>query len=456
MKKLFFVLGIMLVALFAVTCIDVAAIQQFGTAVLMVAPAAAINTQGDLKNLLEKRGALARQMNELHELSVKEDRGFTEEESGKWSKMETDISAFDERIKIATRAAEIKQGMAHVQMEQEEKRDKKESREDANLKYKAAFRKYIVGGLESMSSDERNLLRGQKDTEERALTTQTPASGGYTIPEGFVKKIEVALKSWSNLLNHAGILQTAKGNDIPWPTANDTDNIGALLAENTTIGSSVDPTFSAVTLKAYKFSSKPILVPYELLEDNEVDLESVLAEMIGTRIGRIMNTYFTTGTGTGQPQGIVTGSADSSISAAAAAITFDNLIDLLHSVNPAYRMNAKYMLNDNTLKALKKLKDGQQRPIWLPGYSESEPSTILGKQYVINDFMADIGASAKSVLFGDLSKFKIRLAGAYRMRRLNERYADTDQVAYIAYRRADSKMIDAGTNPVKYLAHAAS
>ena len=114
------------------------------------------------------------------------------------------------------------------------------------------------------------------------------------------------------------------------------------------------------------------------------------------------------------------------------------------------------MFNDATLKALRKLKDSENRYIWQPSVVSGVPATLNGREYIINDFMASIGASAKSILFGDFKKFRVRFAGQYRFRRLVERYADTDQVAYVAFRRADSHVMNAGTAPIKYLVHAAS
>jgi HK97 family phage major capsid protein len=175
------------------------------------------------------------------------------------------------------------------------------------------------------------------------------------------------------------------------------------------------------------------------------------------RIMRALAAHLATGNGSAQPHGLVTAAANASLTGvAAAAITFDNLIDLMHSVNPNYRRNGTWVINDNTLKAFRKIKDGDQRPIWQGNYTDSQPSTILGRPYVVAHEIADIGASAKSVLFGDLSKFMVREVSGGTVKRLVERYADLNQTGYLLFKRFDSRLIDAGTNPVKYLVQAAS
>ena len=268
--------------------------------------------------------------------------------------------------------------------------------------------------------------------------------------------METAILTYGGVYPIAGKMPTDTGNNITMPTINDTSNSGELLAEATSIGTSVDPTFSSVTMYAYKFSSKVVLMSSEFLADNAIDAENRLAELLGIRIGRILNTYFTTGTGSGQPQGVVNGATDSTVTALVSSITFDNLVDLFHSVDPAYRINGSWMFNDSTLKALRKIQDSEYRPIWQNGYVVGEPATILGKPYTINTAMANIGASAKSVLFGDFAKYIVREVRGMTLRRLVERYADTDQVAFIGFKRADGRYVDAGTHPVKYLDHAAS
>lgn len=461
MKKLFFVFVALMAVVSAAIWGDWLTVTQVGLLSLAEIPliASGSNSQTALKDLQEKRGKLAQDMINLNKLAEIEKRSFTADEETRWAAMETDLDKYDAEIRRYQKISSLESGFAEVELEKQEQHSKNETRDEFEAKYSAAFRNYVIGGIEILSADERKLLRSNysEDGETRAMTTQTGATGGYAIPKSFEQKIEIALLNYCNLLPFVTTFNTSSGNDLHWPTINDTENEGAMLGENTTFGDSVEPTLSEIIFKSYKFSSKPVIVPFELTEDNEVGLENILAEMLGERIGRAMNRKFTLGTGSSQPQGVVIGATNASLSGVGAtAITFDNLIDLEHSVDIAYRTGAKFMFNDATLKALRKLKDSENRYIWQPSVVSGVPATLNGREYIINDFMASIGASAKSILFGDFKKFRVRFAGQYRFRRLVERYADTDQVAYVAFRRADSHVMNAGTAPIKYLVHAAS
>lgn len=289
--------------------------------------------------------------------------------------------------------------------------------------------------------------------EARAMSATTGNAGGYTVPQGFVPQLEAAMLAFGGVRQVAEILRTDSGNAMPWPTANDTGNTGELIAENYTIGSSVDPTIGAMTLNAYKFSSKLVLVPVELLEDSAFDVAAVLGQMLGERLGRVMNTYFTTGSGTAQPNGIVTAATLGKTTASATALTTDELLDLVHSVDPAYRgPGCGWMFHDSLMLVLRKLKDGESRYIFQPSMNDGAPDRLLGYPVTINqDMAASLTATYKTLLFGQLSKYKVREVAQVRLRRLVERYADTDQEGYVAFLRADGDLLDAGTHPVKYL-----
>ena len=151
-----------------------------------------------------------------------------------------------------------------------------------------------------------------------------------------------------------------------------------------------------------------------------------MAGAIGTRIGRITNAHFTTGTGSGQPRGVVTDASSGVVAAAGntTAITYANLVALEHSLDPGYRRGAEFMFHDSTLKAIKQLLDTTGRPLWVPGVAVREPDTILGHRYVVNQDMAVMAANARSILFGDFSRFFVRDVQDVQIMRLTERYAD--------------------------------
>ena len=298
-----------------------------------------------------------------------------------------------------------------------------------------------------ISKDYRQIKR-----EFRDLNVATGTKGQETIPEGFVNALEMALLQYGGVRAVAEIVRTDSGNDLPWPTVNDTSNKGAILAEETSFGSGVDPSFSQVIFKAFKYSSKPILVSFELLQDSAFDLGARIGEMLGIRIGRIQNDHFTTGGGTTLPKGFtVAGTAFAALDDV--TISADDVIGLEHSVDPAYRMGASFMMHDQILAKIRLLKESTTNAfIWQPGLQAGVPDRLLGYPYTINQSMASTTvASAKVMAFGDFSKYKVRDVATIRLLRLDELYAATDQVAFIAYMRTDGNLLDAGTHPIKYL-----
>lgn len=287
------------------------------------------------------------------------------------------------------------------------------------------------------------------------MSTSVGADGGFAISTTFVNRLEVAMIANSGMMQVSQIIRTATGEEMRWPTVDDTGNSGEQLDESTEVDEA-DPALGQQTWNAYKFSSKMIKVPYELLEDNYVNLEGLIPDMLGQRIGRILNNKATVGSGTGTLKGITVAAPQGKQTASPTAITLDEVIDLEHSVDIIHRSRtaSKYMFNDTTLALLRKLKDGNDRPLWQSGANTGAPDTLNTYQYVINTDMANPTAGNTSMLFGILSQYKLRIVNQLRFRRLNERYAEKDQVAFIAFVRADGDLLNAGDNPVKKMVQA--
>jgi len=299
----------------------------------------------------------------------------------------------------------------------------------------------------------------EKRSEERAALTGLQSStttGGYTVADETMRALEVALLAFGGMRSVATVIRTSTGGPLPIPTTNDTANKGEIIGENTT-SNELEMTFGQLVLDAWKYSSKYILASIEFLQDTSINANQFLGGALGTRIARITNDHFTTGSGS-QPQGIVTAATSSAITTAASAtITVDNLIDVEHSIDPAYRTNSRWMMHDTALKIMKKMKvlqysgDTVGSPLWLPGLAVGAPDTILGYPYVINQSMATIAAGSKSVLFGQLDKYIIRDVKDVTVVRLDELFALLGQVAFLALSRHDGDLLDAGTHPVKYM-----
>lgn len=330
--------------------------------------------------------------------------------------------------------------------------------------YKEVFTKSLRFGAASLEAEEREVLmagRANLPPEARAQATGTDAAGGYTVPEGFSGEIDKALALWGPMWDGGIVreLNTGTGNPLPWPTVDDTGGAGRIKAENASVDDdgTDDVTFGEKVLNAYIYDTGMVRVPLELLQDSAFNIESLMNDLFGERLGRTANQVLTTGTGTNQPRGIVTASTAGKTAASGTALDSDELIDLLHSVDPAYRQSPKcrWMFNDSTLAAIRKLKDGQGNYLWQMGdVRTGEPDRILGNPYSVNQAMADIGLSAKPIIFGDFSRFIVRKVMSFQVMTLRERYAENFQVGMVGFKRFDSELLNTGA--VKHLVMAAA
>jgi HK97 family phage major capsid protein len=304
-------------------------------------------------------------------------------------------------------------------------------------------------------------LRTGDDAELRALGAGTGSAGGYFVPQGFRNRVTETLKSFSAVRRVAELVETDEGNDLPWPTVDDTGNAGAILSENTQV-TEQDVTVAQKTLKAYMYTSKLVRVSLQLLQDNAVDIEAKLARWLAIRIGRAQNPHFTTGSGSSQPQGLITGGTVRVTTAGGqtSSVIYDNLVDLVHSIDPAYISEeeaaeasagpfaggsvARWMMNNVTWGAIRKIKDTTGKPLVEPDVQRGAPELLLGYRVVINPDMANMGASAKPIMFGNFrAGYVIRDAIGVQVLRLVERYADFLQHGFLGFQRSDGMVQDA-------------
>ncbi|WP_439539475.1 phage major capsid protein [Sphingomonas sp.] len=326
-------------------------------------------------------------------------------------------------------------------------------------RYSNAFRSFILNGERGMTNEEVLALR--EGPIQNAQSTGTPSEGGYLVPTGWGGQLLEALKAFGGMRNVANVIATAGGNPLPWPTVDETSVEGEIVAENAS-ASDGDAAFGTIQIGAYKYSSKVFTIPFELLQDAGpgIDVEAFVRRAAAQRIARITNKHFTTGTGTGQPQGIVTAAASGKVGTTGQTltVTHDDLVDLEHSVDPAYRelQTVGFMFHDTTLRNLKKLKDGENRPLWQPGISVKEPDVLLGYRYTINQAMPVMAANAKSILFGDLHSYMIRDIMQVTLFRFDDSaFVKKGQIGFLAWSRHDGKLVTAGS-PVKYYQNSAT
>lgn len=320
--------------------------------------------------------------------------------------------------------------------------------------YLSVFEKYLRFGREEMSGEERRILRSgrpgrEAEKEMRAQASGTDAAGGFTVPEGNSGEIDKAIAEWGPMWNADIVreLNTTSGNRIGWPTVDDTAREGEAQAENTaaTDDNGADVVFSEKQLDAYLHGTEMVRVSRMLLEDTGVDLNSIMVDLFAERLGRGTNRLLTTGTGTDEPEGIVTGAGAGITAASATAITPDELHDMLHSVDPAYRASPKcrWQFNDSTLNVIRKLKDGQGNYLWQMGdVRQGEPDRLLEKPFSVNQAMASIATGQVPIIFGDHSRYVVRKVRTMLMLVLEERFAEFYQFGMIAFRRFDGVLLN--------------
>jgi len=304
-----------------------------------------------------------------------------------------------------------------------------------------AFRGWMLGRdasrAERAAADRVGLDLNNNKIQVRANTT-TLASGGYTIPAGFLAELEKKIVFFNPLRTVSRIIPTLTGNSLPFPTIDDTANSAAVGVE-ATAPSATDMTFAQVVLGAYRYESL-IVVSNELLRDSGLDLATEVASLLGERIGRKEATDHTTGNGTTTAQGVVTGASTGTSGATATTITLPNIMALRNSLDFGYQQNASFMMHQTVWNSILQLADGQSRPLFLDLLNGNAPR-LLGYPVIVNNAMASsIATTNVTVLFGDFSKYYIRDAGDIEIVRLNERYADAYATGFLAVRRTDAKV----------------
>ena len=394
-----------------------------------------------LKTLKEKRATIYTSIDELRQAT--DGREMTAEEQQRWDTM---LSDYDK----ADKAVEAEERFVDIQRKQAEQEVAKRDFYIGDLlgeQYRKAFADYILNGASGISPESRATI------EQRAGIAGL--AGGVTIPTALASEIEIALKTYGGMFEAGTIINTSHGGDLIMPTINDTSAKATIVSEYDQ-STKRAPSFGSVTLKAYTYRTPIIPVSQTLIQDSAFNLDAVLSGLLGDSFSRGVNEQLTTGDGTGKPTGIVTAATACTTQAAATSIKLDDIIDLIKSVNSAYARNGKFMFNRNTLWELAKIKDQTGRYIWQDSARDGTPATLFGKQYILNDDMADIGAGNASVLFGDLSKYKIRMVKSFSVVRLNELLAEYLAIGLFGFARVDGNLLDAGTHPVKKLVHAKS
>jgi HK97 family phage major capsid protein/HK97 family phage prohead protease len=298
--------------------------------------------------------------------------------------------------------------------------------------------------------------RSRRELEERGTATQvisTGSLGGFNVPTVLVERIEKALLYFNPLREYAQVLRTESGEPMTMPTNDDTGTKGVLLAEDGAL-TVADTSFGQISLGAYTMSSKALKVSWQLLDDNAVDLETYIGDLLGERLGRIMADYVATGTGSSQPTGIAASTAGKT-TASATAITSAEILDLIHSVDIAYRQDPScaLVMHDSVWLYVRKLVDSNGQPLFQESYRIPGEIRIHGFPLVIsNSLNSAITTGLKTMVFGAMNKFLIRDVANIRIQRLDELYAANGAVGFTAWARTDSKILASGA--IKHMVQA--
>jgi HK97 family phage major capsid protein len=427
-----------------------------------------------LAELREQRQKVAKAMNELHQLSEKEDRGFTADEQSNWDKMEADIDKIDadiRRLETLTRIGTPEPGELRAGGREPGGHGAGTGGDNVDGEYRTAFNSFLRGGMDFLDEEQRGLLigrranvqefRGLTEREQRAFAAGTGNVGGYTVPQDFLNQLEVAMRAYGGMMEAADVIRTDSGAQLPMPSFNYTNVKATIIGENQASVVDGSTPFGVANLGSFTYRSPMLPVSWEFLQDSSFG-EGFIIDALARSIAWGVNEHATIGTGTGQPRGALTDAVAGKVGITGQTVTvvYPDLVDLVHSIDPSYRPQSSFMMHDQSVKVLRKVTDTNGRPIWLPGYESGigiqQPDTLMGYAYRVNQDMPQMAANARSILFGAFKKYKLRIVRDVTMLRLVERYADNGQVAFQLFMRADGRLLDAGTNPLKFYQNSAT
>lgn len=385
-----------------------------------------------LNEMLEKRKNLLNTMDGFLETHKNSNGALSVEDDATYSKMEKEFDELTASITRAQRRANMEMEMnkpvnAPITAKPMVMTEPEDNTGRASKGYKKNFW---------------NAMRRKQMTPEmvNALQIGTDSEGGYLVPDEYEKTLVEALEEENIFRKLAHVISTSSGDrKIPVVASKGS---ASWVDEEGTIPDS-DDAFNQVSIGAYKLGTL-IKVSNELLNDSVFNLESYISKEFARRIGSKEEDAFFNGNGTGKPVGIfnATGGAEVGVTAASAtAITADEIIDLFYSLKAPYRKNAVWILNDATIKAIRKLKDNNGNYLWQPSLTSGTPDTILGRPVYTSSYVPTIAAGAKTIAFGDFSYYWIADRAGRNFKKLTELYAANDQTGFVATQRVDGKLI---------------
>lgn len=385
-----------------------------------------------ISELRDRRANLWKSMTAFLDTRTGSDGVLSAEDDASYAKMEKDFDALTNEIKRMERKEALEAEMNKpIGTPITEKPMKTSDDEEKTGRASKVYNKSFW-----------NAMRQKNIRPEiaNALQEGTDSEGGYLVPDEFEHTLIEALESENIFRTLAHVIQTASGDrKIPVVaskgTASWVDEEGAITES--------DDAFNQVSIGAYKLGTL-IKVSNELLNDSVFNLEQYISKEFARRIGNKEEDAFFNGDGSGKPVGIFysTGGAQVGVTAAStSAITADEVIDLFYSLGAPYRKNAVWVVNDATVKAIRKLKDGNGNYLWQPALTSGTPDTLLGRPVKTSAYVPTIASGAKVIAFGDFGYYWIADRQGRVFKKLSELYAATDQTGFVATQRVDGKLI---------------
>lgn len=405
------------------------------------------------KDLRTEYLQITEQMKDLYRRAKEEDRDLTPDEDQQFLRMHERQS----ELEISIQARTAMEAMNHsnygngLLTDPQEIEDTRSNAEQ----YRDAFHNWVKKGKAELDAKDKLYLERGTST----ITTETSGIiyGGYAVPDELDREWVQVLKQYGGMMDACKVIRTQTGGTW-YKTYTDDTSTAALLTAEASATTIQDFSFSRMQLGSHTYRSQ-VLLSLEEIQDEQVGVVSELNNMLAIRMGRALNTAFTTGDGSSKPTGILASSGGASTgktAASATAVTASELLDLLHSVDPAYRNGPSvgFMFNDTTLSFLKKLTLGSSdsTPLWVPSTRDSEPATIWGYKYWINQDFPSMTTGNKTIAFGDFSTYIIREVRQPTFVRLNELYMANLSQGFLAFGRYDGKLLP--ISAVKVLAQA--
>ena len=399
-----------------------------------------MDKQAQLKRLREKLVEARKDseaiLDEAHAMEGGVERNLTGDLLARYENSDNEVDKLLRQTDALQRSIDMERADATVVEQQADERNI--SKDELDNEYRSAFGRFLRGKYGETSED-RNLL--EQRTQQAGVSTQ----GGFLVEPMLMNRIIEQLRAFGGVREVVDVISTPSGANLRWPTLDDTVNEGELLGELGPV-TEQELEFGDASIEAYVYSSRSIPVSWVLMQDSEFDIEELVMKNLVIRLGRITNRHFTTGTGTGQPDGLVTGAVSNITAAATDIVTHDELIDLAYDLDPAYMNDVRWMFNHNTAGQIRKVVDGDGNKVWQMSLRDGEPDMILGHPTVRNQHMPDMTTGNIPILFGNFREgYMVRDVRDISMVRLDETRAKLLQSEFFAWMRADGTQINANT-----------